>query len=211
MPDTSKIKQSVKDFLEKVKALDEALPEELAVDALTMSEEVKDACEEIEKAEVKDEEANVLEITTDSCSKDEEEKLEAKVSDAVIRALRSYGIIKDSATKALDEVEAELEEKAEDEYGGEKTEDSMREFIRRIKPVVASVKDEKQRRKLSDEIAKVARLKSGANYNGVVNAVKSHAVDMETAKKSATTDYDLGMDIARRFNPHYSSGSNKEV
>lgn len=211
MPDTSKIKQSVKDFLEKAKALDEALPEELAVDALTMAEEVKDACEEIEKAEAKDESANVLEVTTDSCSKDEEEKLEAKVADAVVRALRNYGLIKDSATKALDEVEAELEEKADDECAGEKTEDSMRDFIRRIKPVVASVKDEKQRRKLSDEIAKMARLKSGADYNGVVKAVRSHASDMETTKKQGTTDYDLGMDIARRFNPHYSVGSQKEV
>ena len=47
MNPTDKVKKSVKAFIEKMKAADAAIPEELAQDALEMAEEVKDACEEI--------------------------------------------------------------------------------------------------------------------------------------------------------------------
>ena len=44
MNPTDKVKKSVKAFIEKMKAADAAIPEELAQDALEMAEEVKDAC-----------------------------------------------------------------------------------------------------------------------------------------------------------------------
>ena len=47
MANNAKVMSSVKDFLLKMKALDEAIPEELAKDALEMTENIKDAlCDE---------------------------------------------------------------------------------------------------------------------------------------------------------------------
>ena len=43
MANNAKVMSSVKDFLLKMKALDEAIPEELAKDALEMTENIKDA------------------------------------------------------------------------------------------------------------------------------------------------------------------------
>lgn len=57
---TNKVRDSIKTFLEKMKALDEKIPEDLAEDALEMTEEVKDALEQLETV---DEEADPLEIT----------------------------------------------------------------------------------------------------------------------------------------------------
>ena len=47
MADEARVMGAIKNFLLKMKALDEAIPEDLAEDALEMTEEVKDAlCEE---------------------------------------------------------------------------------------------------------------------------------------------------------------------
>lgn len=71
MANGSKVMASIKDFLIKMKALDEAIPEELAEDALKMTEEVKDAlCE--------DEDPDVLEITKDE-DPNEKEDIDVKV------------------------------------------------------------------------------------------------------------------------------------
>lgn len=89
MANGSKVMSSIKDFLIKMKALDEAIPEELAEDALKMTEEVKDAlCE--------DEDPDVLEITNDEDPK-EKEDIDVKVEDAITRVLMKHGLIRDSA------------------------------------------------------------------------------------------------------------------
>lgn len=225
--ESKKIRDSFKSFLEKMKAFDGEVPEELAEDALELAEEVKDAtsvCEDEEKEEVKDEETNVLEVTKD-------EDIDKKIEDGINRALMKAGIIRDKSMDALDELLKETEtedeepdeDKAEDEDNEEKvTVDpekindsaaSVREFIRSVKPIVASVKDAKIRDNLSRKIADYARTQLGVSkgasqYGSVVEIVNQNQMAKAADAKStvAISDADYGMEIAKKFNPHYKEG-----
>lgn len=204
--DTMKVRNSIKTFLEKMKALDEDIPEELAQDALEMTEEVSDAL----ACEIEDEDPDVLEITRDE-DKSEDEDIEKKVEDTMMKVFRKMGMIQDSAMKSLDAVEEELTKEEEetntldeDEEEGKKSNDSMLSFIRKMKPVIASVKDSRQRKKLADELASFAKMNKTADYAGIMNTAKKNANDaMHTKKSAADADYDFGMDVAKKFNPHY--------
>lgn len=212
MANASKVMSSIKDFLIKMKALDEAIPEELAQDALEMTEEVKDAlCE--------DEDPNPLEITKDEAEIKEEEKevkdeetIETKVEDAMVKVMRKYGLIKDESMKSLEEVEDE-ESEEEVTVDPEKMNDSARrELLRKVKPMVASIKDSKQRKMFADAFAEAFKLSSGDQYGTVMQMAKSAAKDsmqkFSSVKKSDDADVDFGMEIARKFNPHYKKEEN---
>ena len=118
MANEKRVRDAVRKFLTCMQAHD-AIPEDLADDALEMTEEVNDAlCETTE-----DEEANPLEITKDE---DKPDDLDKKVADGVVRALRELGFYKDPAMKALDELEVE-EKETEDEDPDDITEDADNE------------------------------------------------------------------------------------
>lgn len=210
MANSAKVMESIKDFLIKMKANDEAIPEELAKDACEMVENVKDAlCEDENPIEtenpVKDEEP--AEKTED------EEAIETKVEDAMVKVMRKYGLIKDGAMAALDELENKLgEEETTDVYGEEKvTEDpekindsAKRELLRQIKPVIANVKDAKQRKILADAFAKSMNMNfKTADYSAILSASKSAVKDSAIKKSASVSDDDFGMQIARKYNPHY--------
>lgn len=214
MANSAKVMSSIKDFLIKMKALDEAIPEELAQDALEMTEEVKDAlCE--------DETPDPLEVTKDEevvgeeKEKEEvkdEESIETKVEDAMVKVMRKYGLIKDECMKSLEEVEDE-ESEEEVTVDPEKMNDSARrELLRKVKPMVASIKDSKQRKMFADAFAEAFKLSSGDQYGTVMQMAKSAAKDsmqkFSSVKKSADADIDFGMEIARKFNPHYKKEEN---
>lgn len=216
MANASRVMNSIKDFLIKLKASDADIPEELAEDACEMVEEVKDAlCEDEEveeevKTEDEDEEEKKEEKTEDEETVTKAE-LEKSVEDSMVKILRKYGVIKDTSMDALDELENKLgEEKEEDEMeeeevtvDPEKMNDSMkRELIRQIKPVIASVKDSKTRKKLSDQFAKALDMHSTttSDYANILDIVKENrASDMRTVDN----DDDFGMEIAKKYNPHY--------
>lgn len=211
-----KVRNSIKKFFEKMKAFDE-LPEELADDALKMAEEVNKAM---------DEEADVLEIT-----KDEEEKPNVSIEDTIRKVLMECGLVKDAATSTLDTLEEKLEAEAEDECGEETViEDEMNEeevtvdpekindsaaklkFIREMKPLIASVKDAKTRKKMSDSL--VAFVGGNVNadntkYSKIRNVTKNNAKDAMNKNKvnAVDADFNYGMDIAKKFNPHYKEGN----
>lgn len=201
MANERKVMDSIKVFLEKMKALDEAIPEELADDALEMVEGVKDAlCE--------DEEADVLEVT-----KDADEEIEAKVEDAVSRALMKHGLIKDKSMKSLDEcMEDEEELMIKDEDGEEevtvdpeKINDSayeIRKQLSKIKPVIASISNPKDRKKAADALASIIKLSKENQYGDILRVSRAAANDkkIETVNDS---DFDLGKNWAKKFNPHY--------
>lgn len=210
-----KIRSAMKSFLEKMKAMDSDIPEELADDALELAEEVRDAL----ACESEDEEADVLEITKDS-----DEEIEAKVEDAVARALRKAGLIQDSSSRALDKLEEELKADVDDEdpddtkvldadgeeevtVDPDKMKDSaaeMRRFIREVKPVIASIPSSVTRRKLTDSIVRIARLVGNdSQYAGVLGTAKKAAADAAMKKTMIDSDADFGMDVAHRWNPHY--------
>ena len=204
MANNAKVMSSVKDFLLKMKALDEAIPEELAKDALEMTENIKDA--------LCDEDPNPLQITEDEDPKPEENNMEGKVEDAMVKVLKKYGLIKDSSMSALDELEegccAEDEEEGEEEVtvDPEKMNDAMT-LLRTVKPVIAGIKDSKTRKQVSDAFAKALKMSVGTNeqYGQMMAMARMSAKDSMAKKKQSTqdADYEFGMDLAKRFNPHY--------
>lgn len=210
-------KDAIKNFLLKLKSMDESTVSEEVVDAACeMAEEVAKAeDEEIKETEVEETE------TKDECKDDDlEEKIEKKVSDALNRALAAYGI-KDTSTKALDELEAELEkeeEKDEDPSSEEsvtidpekiEAKDSAEEVkkaIRDMKPVLAAIEDPIARKKATDAFVKMVRMNmtTTSTYADIQSAIGNNGKKANDSKPIVTdADYDHGMDIAKRFNPHY--------
>lgn len=211
MANNSKVMGSIRDFLVKMKALDENIPEELAKDALQMTEEVKDALcqdEEVEteeKEEVKDEDP-----------KGEEEKMDIdkKVEDAMVNVMKKYGLIKDGAMAALDEMENKLgTEDADGEeevtVDPEKMNDSAkRKLLKDIKPTIANIKDSKQRKAVADAFAKALSISTTTtnDYSSIMNIVKTNTKESVKTKDhqvKMNDDFDVGMEIARKYNPHY--------
>lgn len=211
-------KDAIKNFLLKLKSMDESTVSEEVVDAACeMAEEVAKAeDEEIKETEVEETE------TKDECKdEDLEEKIEKKVSDALNRALAAYGI-KDASTKALDELEAELEKKKEEKDEDPSDEESVtidpekieakdsaeevKKAIRDMKPVLAAIEDPIARKKATDAFVKMARMNMSttSTYADIQSAIGNNGKKANDSKPIVTdTDYDHGMDIAKRFNPHY--------
>lgn len=214
-------KDAIKNFLLKLKAMDESAVSEEVVDA---------ACEMVEEAtKAEDEEVKeVVEETTEDACTDEniEELVEKKVSDALGKILMQYGI-KDKAISSLDELEAELEAKDEELEEGKEDEEStgeesvtvepekidvkdsaeeVKKAIKDMKPVLASIKDPDTRKKATDAFVKMARmnLNTTSSYSDILGAVNTNAKNAKDSTPIVSdADYDHGMDIAKRFNPHY--------
>lgn len=205
MADNRKVMDSIKSFLLKMRALDEAIPEELAQDALQMTEEVKDAlCDEAPNPEeiTRDEDVEEKEEVKD------EECLETKVEDAMVKVMRKYGLIKDESMEALEKLDTDDEDSEEkNTVDPEKINDSAkRELLRKVKPMVASIKDSVQRKKFADAFAEALKLNSGNQYGDIMKMAKTNASDSMKKVSSVNTndaDYNFGMDIAKKFNPHY--------
>ena len=206
MANNAKVMSSVKDFLLKMKALDEAIPEELAKDALEMTENIKDA--------LCDEDPNPLQITEDEDPKPEENNMEGKVEDAMVKVLKKYGLIKDSSMSALDELEEGCKTEVEDEDGEEevtvdpeKMNDEAIKLLRKVKPVIASINDSNTRKQVSDAFAKALKMSVGHvdQYGDLMTMARMSAKDSMSKKQKSTqdADYEFGMDLAKRFNPHY--------
>lgn len=210
MANEKRVRDAVRKFLTCMQAHD-AIPEELAEDALEMTEEVNDAlCETTE-----DEEANPLEITKDE---DKPDDLDKKVADGVVRALRELGFYKDPAMKALDELEVE-EKETEDEDPDDLTEDADNEesvtvdpekmkdsatLLRAMKPVIAAIKNPKERKKAADALARMIKGSrvTSSDYGTLMN-IKQKKATKDSKAKAMDSDYDFGMSIAKRYNPHY--------
>ena len=205
-------KDAIKNFLLKLKSMDES----------TVSEEVVDAaCEMAEEAsKAEDEEIKEETFNEDAETESFEELVERKAADAVSRALRAYGI-KDACTNALDELEAELEkeeEKDEDPSDEESvtidpekidvkdSAEEVKKAIRDMKPVLAAIEDPIARKKATDAFVKMARMNMSttSTYADIQSAISNNGKKANDSKPIvADADYDHGMDIAKRFNPHY--------
>lgn len=210
MANNAKVMDSIKNFLEKMKANDAAIPEELAEDACTMVEEVKDALCECEDEDPK------TEGTKDEEPKEDTEK---KVEDAMVKVLRKYGLIKDGAMESLDELEKKLGEEETDDVDGEESvtvdpekmnDNARRELLKQVKPIIAGVKDSAQRKALSDAFAKSIGfgMDKTADYAKILESTKKSAQDAASQKKLPVDSADFGMEIARKYNPHYMKEGN---
>ena len=210
MANEKRVRDAVRKFLTCMQAHD-AIPEELAEDALEMTEEVNDALCEV----TEDGEANPLEITKDE---DKPDDLDKKVADGVVRALRELGFYKDPAMKALDELEDE-EKETVDEDPDDLTEDADNEesvtvdpekmkdsatLLRTMKPVIAAIKNPKERKKAADALARMIKGSrvTSSDYGTLMN-IKQKKATKDSKAKAMDSDYDFGMSIAKRYNPHY--------
>lgn len=222
MANSANVMGSIRGFLEKMKAMDEAIPEELAEDALEMVNGVKDAlceneCEDPDIDKVKDEDPK-------EPTEDEDKKLDAKVADAVTRALLKAGVIKDSALKNLDEALEDPKETEDDKddlvihdadgeedvtVDPEKINDSMsniRKYVGDIKPVIASIKNPRERKKAADALAGLINISRGNQYSDLLKISRKAADQAMDSHKSVVNndaDMDLGKAWAEKFNPHY--------
>lgn len=199
MANETKVRDSIKNFLLKMKTMHDAIPEELTEDALEMSEEVNDAlCEE------------VVEETTDE---EKEETIEEIVERVVGKALKDAGVIKEEV-KEFDELEAELEKTGDGEIEGEESitvapeeihDEEIKEIISDVKPAIAAIKDAAAKKKIVDSFVKLARMNYGTTkeYSDIMKAV--NGVKNARAKDAAkhNDDYSFGMDIAKKYNPHF--------
>ena len=199
MANEKRVRDAVRKFLTCMQAHD-AIPEELAEDALEMTEEVNDA---------------LCEVTEDE---DKPDDLDKKVADGVVRALRELGFYKDPAMKALDELEVE-EKETEDEDPDDLTEDADNEesvtvdpekmkdsatLLRTMKPVIAAIKNPKERKKAADALARMVKGSRGTSSDyGTLMNIKQKKATKDSKAKAMDADYDFGMQIAKRFNPHY--------
>lgn len=204
MADSRKVMDSIKNFLLKMKALDEAIPEELAQDALEMTEEVKDAlCDEAPNPEeiTKDEDE-----TEKKKESEDEECFETKVEDAMVKVMRKYGLIKDESMESLEKIDSEDSDEEEVTVDPEKINDSARrELLRKVKPMVASIKDSAERKKFADAFAEAFKLNSGNQYGDIMKMTKANAQDAmyNRSVNTADSDYNFGAEIAKKYNPHY--------
>ena len=206
MANNAKVMDSIKSFLLKMKANDENIPEDLAQDACEMVEAVKDAlCEDEEVIEEKKEE--------EVKDEDPKEDIDKKVEDAMVNVMRKYGLIKDGAMTSLDELEKKLgEEETEDVDGEEKVtvdpekinDSARRQLLKQVKPIIAGVKDSAQRKALADAFAKSLGMNNQtADYSAVLSASRSAVKDSKIKNPNSVSDADFGMEIARKYNPHY--------
>ena len=206
MANNAKVMDSIKSFLLKRKANDANIPEELAQDACEMVEAVKDAlCEDEEVIEEKKEE--------EVKDEDPNEDIDKKVEDAMVNVMRKYGLIKDGAMTSLDELEKKLGEEETDDVDNEEkvTEDpekindsARRQLLKQVKPIIAGVKDSAQRKALADAFAKSLGMNNQtADYSAVLSASRSAVKDSKIKNPNPVSDVDFGMEIARKYNPHY--------
>lgn len=193
MANNVKVMDSIKNFLLKMRALDENIPEELADDALKMTEEVKDAlCEEEIEEKI---EENV----------DDESMIETKVEDAMVKVMKKYGLIKDESMEALEKLDVKDESEEEDvTVDPEKMNDDARKvLLRKIKPMVASIKDASTRKKFADAFAEALSISKGDQYGDIANMMKTNIKDNMYKNNDSVDMVDFGMQIAEKFNPHY--------
>ena len=140
--------------------------------------------------------------------------MEGKVEDAMVKVLKKYGLIKDSSMSALDELEEGCKTEVEDEDGEEevtvdpeKMNDEAIKLLRKVKPVIASINDSNTRKQVSDAFAKALKMSVGHvdQYGDIMTMARMSAKDSMSKKQKSTqdADYEFGMDLAKRFNPHY--------
>ena len=79
-------------------------------------------------------------------------------------------------------------------------------MLRKVKPIIAGVKDSKSRKILADTFAKalIGEKKTTADYASILSASREAAKDLMSKKSTAdSSSVDYGMEIAKKYNPHY--------
>lgn len=87
---------------------------------------------------------------------------------------------------------------------------AMLKLIRNIRPVIAKMKDGKQKKAVTDSLIKMARITSGKSrtpkkngYATIMNVKQKHSAQFITQDSKKYDDSQLGKQIAKQRNPHY--------
>lgn len=88
----------------------------------------------------------------------------------------------------------------------------MLQVIRNIRPVVAKMKDGKQKKAVTDSLIKMARVSSGKSrtpkkngYAAIMRAKQRHSTQFMTQDSRKYDESQLGREIAKQRNPHYKT------
>lgn len=203
---TKAIRDAIRDFLGVMDAKDEA-PSEIVSAAAEMADSVNDALEEIEKTA---DEETVVEGT------EEETKDEALGMEEIIeKVLRKHGLLKDESLSELESLADELGCSTEDESNEEAitveaetmNDSAVRKIVSEVKPAIASVKDAKARKMISDSVARLARMnmETTPQYNEIMRTVTSNqaARDAKLKEQAMLADENYGLEMAKRYNATY--------
>lgn len=203
---TKAIRDAIRDFLGVMDAKDEA-PSEIVSAAAEMADSVNDALEEIEKTA---DEETVVEGT------EEETKDEALGMEEIIeKVLRKHGLLKDESLSELESLADELGCSTEDESNEEAVtveaetmnDSAVRKIVSEVKPAIASVKDAKARKMISDSVARLARMnmETTPQYNEIMRTVTSNqaARDAKLKERAMLADENYGLEMAKRYNATY--------
>ena len=86
----------------------------------------------------------------------------------------------------------------------------MLQFVRNIRPVIAEMKDNKQKKVVTDSLMKMARVTSGKTakpkengYAAIMRVKQNHSKQFKTQDSKTYDDSQLGRAIAKKRNPHY--------
>lgn len=82
--------------------------------------------------------------------------------------------------------------------------------VKAMKPIIAQIKDAKERKRVSDAFAKSIRQQMGVKSTqpggyGTILQTKKRAASTKLKDARPTDDSQLGKDIAKKFNPHYKN------
>lgn len=203
---TKAIRDAIRDFLGVMDAKDEA-PSEIVSAAAEMADSVNDALEEIEKTA---DEETVVEET------EEETKDEALGMEEIIeKVLQKHGLLKDESLSELESLADELGCSTEDESNEEAVtveaetmnDSAVRKIVSEVKPAIASVKDAKARKMISDSVARLARMnmETTPQYNEIMRTVTSNqaARDAKLKERAMLADENYGLEMAKRYNATY--------
>lgn len=197
-------KIAVRNFLKKLKAMDE-VPEQIVDAACDMADEVIEEEDKDEELKIEDDVPEVAEEVKVEAKAPEIEKV---VADAVNRALLKAGVIRDEAMENLDACmeDAEGEEVVTVDPEEIHDEDEVKEIVKDMKPIIASIKSKRDRKLMADSVAKLVRRsrKTTSDYAFIQSAVTNNRKqNMVDAQSVVEDDYSVGSNIASKFNPHY--------
>lgn len=113
----------------------------------------------------------------------------------------------DDVIEPPEDINAQDAEPEEDVEGGcapdaKEARDAAIVLLKNLKPVVASIKNEAQRKRAADSLAVLIKgsMEQDAQYGKLMQMRRRNA-----AKDSQPDDYDLGREIAKKYNPHYKN------
>lgn len=113
----------------------------------------------------------------------------------------------DDVIEPPEDINAQDAEPEEDVEGGcapdaKEARDAAMALIKNLKPAVAAIPNEAQRKRAADSLAILIKgsMQQDAQYGKLMQMRRRNA-----AKDSQPDDYDLGREIAKKYNPHYKN------